>query len=227
MTYDLAFRYARALQPDALVTIQTACTALCDAMKDARNAGCDIERDPAVILLGRHLGRVASGLDPAMVYPADSDMRQACFERIAELRAKPAIVPLARRGVGYDPEAKRAFHREARAALARLARELGLVPGDYDLRVNPGGVAVSGEVTLHSETFYVQISCGVMGPGREILYRRCKGRRDYCGERNHFADIALAIDPVKFAQLLRRELHLEADTARQQALPAAPAVAAA
>lgn len=227
MTYDLAFRYARALQPDALVTIQTACTALWDAMKDARNAGCDIERDPAVILLGRHLGRVASGLDPAMVYPADSDMRQECFQRIAELRAKPAIVPLARRGVAYDPEAKRAFHREARAALARLARELGLVAGDYDLRVNPGGVAVSGEVTLHSETIYVQISCGVMGPGREILYRRCKGRRDYCGERNHFADIALAIEPAKFAQLLRRELHLEADTARQQALPAAPAVAAA
>lgn len=221
MTYDLAFRYARALQPDALVTIQTASLALCDAMKDARNAGCDIERDPAVILLGRHLGRIASGLDAAMVYPADSEMRQACFERIAALRAMPAIVPLARRGVGYDPEAKRAFHREARAALAKLARELGLVPGDFDLRVNPGGIAVSGEVTLHSETLYVQISCGVMGPGREILYRRCKGRRDYCGDRNHFADIALAIDAPKFASTLRRDLHLETDTARQELLPAA------
>lgn len=222
MTYDLVFRFARALQPDALVTIQSACAALADAMKDARNAGCEIERDPAVILLGRHLGRIASGLDPAASYPADGAMRQACFERIAALRAKPALVPLARRGVGYDPEAKRAFHREARSALAALARELGLVPGDYDLRANAGGVAVSGEVTLHSETFYVQISCGVMGPGREILYRRCNGRRDYCGDRNHFADIAVAVDAVRFAKLLRRDLHLAPETVRQDALaPAA------
>jgi hypothetical protein len=222
MSYDLAFRFARALQPDALVTIQSACRALADAMKDARNAGCDIERDPAVILLGRHLGRVASGLDPAASYPADGAVRQACFERIAELRAKPAIVPLARRGVGYDPEAKRAFHREARAALAALARALGLVAGDFDLRVNAGGIAVSGEVTLHAETFYVQISCGLMGPGREILYRRCNGRRDYCGDRNHFADISAAVDAERFAALLRRDLRLCPETARQDAL--APAV---
>lgn len=222
MTYDLAFRFARALQPDALVTIQSSCKALADAMKDARNAGCEIERDPAVILLGRHLGRVASGLDPAARYPADGTMRQACFDRIAELRAKPAIVPLARRGVAYDPEAKRAFHREARAALAALARKLGLVPRDYDLRVNAGGIAVSGEVTLHADTFYVQISRGVMGPGREILYRRCNGRRDYCGDRNHFADISVAIDAGRFATLLRRDLHLAPETVRQEALtPAA------
>ncbi|MGC1467907.1 MAG: hypothetical protein WA793_00865 [Sphingorhabdus sp.] len=223
MNYDLAFRFARALQPEALTTIHNACTALVDAIKDARNAGCDIERDPAVILLGRHLGRVASGLDPAECYPADGAIRQACFERMAELRSKPALVPLARRGVGYDPEAKRAFHREARAALAALARQLGLVPGDYDLRINAGGISVSGEVTLHTETAYVQISCGVMGPGREILYRRCQGRRDYCGDRNHFADIALAVDAERFARILKRELHLAPHNARQDALPTATA----
>lgn len=223
MNYDLAFRFARALQPEALTTIQNASTALVDAIKDARNAGCEIERDPAVILLGRHLGRVASGLDPAESYPVDGAMRQACFERIAQLRAKPALVPLARRGVGYDPEAKRAFHREARAALAALARQLGLVPGDYDLRVNAGGIAVSGEVTLHTETFYVQISCGVMGPGREILYRRCQGRRDYCGDRNNFSDIALAVDAARFAKTLQRELRLAPGNSRQDALPTATA----
>lgn len=223
MNYDLAFRFARALQPEALTTIQNACTALADAMKDARNAGCEIERDPAVILLGRHLGRVASGLDPTQSYPADGPMRQACFDRMAELRAKPALVPLARRGVGYDPKAKRAFHREARAALVAFARQLGLVPGDYDLRVNAGGIAVSGEVTLHTETFYIQISCGVMGPGREILYRRCQGRSDYCGDRNHFADIALAVDAARFAATLQRALHLPPGHIRQDALPTATA----
>ena len=218
MTYDLAFRYQRALQPDALVTIRSASDALAEAMRDARNAGYDVERDPAVILLGRHLGRIASGLDPAASYAGDKIVREKCFAKIAELRTKPALVPLARRGVSYDPEAKRAFHREARSALAALARELALVPGDFDLRVNAGGIAVSGEVTLHGEMLYVQISCGVMGPGREILYRRCNGRRDYCGDRNHFADISVAVDAAHFAKLLRRDLHLAPETVRQDAL---------
>jgi hypothetical protein len=218
MNYDLAFRYARALQPDALVTIRSASDALIEAMRDARNAGYDVERDPAVILLGRHLGRIASGLDPAATYAGDASVREKCFAKIAELRVKPALVPLARRGVSYDPEAKRAFHREARAALAALARELGLVAGDFDLRVNAGGIAVSGEVTLHGEALYVQIGCGVMGPGREILYRSCKGRRDSYGGHNHFADIALAADPVRFATTLRRDLNLVSDTCRQDVL---------
>jgi hypothetical protein len=218
MNYDLAFRYARALQPDALATIRTASDALADAMRDARNAGCDIERDPAVILLGRHLGRIASGLDPAAAYPGDAAMRARCMEKVAELRAKPALVPLARRGVSYDAQAKRAFLSEARSALARLARELGLVPGDFDLRINPGGIAVSGEATLHGEALYVQIGCGVMGHGREILYRSCNGRRDYSGGRNRFADIALAVDPPRFAATLRRELNLDREVGRQAAL---------
>jgi hypothetical protein len=220
MTYDLAFRYQRALQPDALVTLRSASDALAEAMRDARNAGYDVERDPAVILLGRHLGRIASGLDPAASYAGDKIVREKCFAKIAELRTKPALVPLARRGVSYDPEAKRAFHREARSALAALARKLGLVPGDFDLRVNAGGIAVSGEVTLHGDAMYVQISCGVMGPGREILYRSCKGRRDFCGGHNHFADIALAADPVRFATTLRRDLGLDPATGRRAALQA-------
>jgi hypothetical protein len=107
MNYDLAFRYARALQPDALVTIRSASDALAEAMRDAPNAGYDVERDPAVILLGRHLGRIASGLDPAATYAGDAADREKCFAKIAELRVKPALVPLARRGVSYEPEVKR------------------------------------------------------------------------------------------------------------------------
>ena len=44
--------------------------------------------------------------------------------------------------VGYDAEAKRRFHRHARAQLLKLAEALGLQPGEFDLRSNEGGIAV-------------------------------------------------------------------------------------
>ena len=51
----------------------------------------------------------------------------------------------------YEPERKRRFHAAARARLCKLAAELGLPAGSYDLRSNQGGVAVSGEIILHHE----------------------------------------------------------------------------
>ena len=53
--------------------------------------------------------------------------------------------------VAYDPEAKRLFHCHARAQLLKLAEALGLEPGEFDLRSNEGGIAVSGEITLHAD----------------------------------------------------------------------------
>ncbi len=215
MTYDIAFRYARALQPEGLLTIGTARDALVDAMQDARNAGIDPERDSAVVLLARHLGRIANGEDVTQTRPADRDLRSACMTKIDELRRKPALVVLARRGITYDAEAKAAFHREAKSALRALARELGLGAGDYDLRSNYGGVAVSGEITLHGDCVYVQISLGCMGAGREIMYRSCRGRSDYHGGHNHFCDIAKALHPESLATLIARDLHLDRATPRQ------------
>ena len=51
----------------------------------------------------------------------------------------------------YDPEVKQRFHTAARARLRRLATTLGFPSGSFDLRSNPGGIAVSGEITLHHE----------------------------------------------------------------------------
>ena len=218
MNYDIAFRYRRALQPEGLLSIETARDALTDAMKDARNAGIDPERDPAVILLARHLGRIANGEDVTLMRALDGEMRSACLAKIDDLRRKPALVALARRGITYDAEAKTAFHREAKSSLRALARELGLGPEDYDLRSNYGGVAVSGEITLHSNQAYVQISLGCMGPGREVMYRRCSGRSDYCGERNYYCDIAKATRPASFAAHITRDLRLERVAPRQPGL---------
>jgi hypothetical protein len=69
MNYDLDFRYRRALQPDGLATIATATQAVVDAMQDARNAGIDPARDPATILLARHVGRIALGTRPMKPLP--------------------------------------------------------------------------------------------------------------------------------------------------------------
>lgn len=98
---------------------------------------------------------------------------------------------------------KEKFHSLARRKLRRLANALGLSAKDYDLRSNKAGPAVSGEITLHTDTFYCQVSDGCMGRGREILFRKCDGRRDYSGGQNHFADIAELDDPEEFAMRIR------------------------
>jgi hypothetical protein len=101
---DLPFRFQRALQPDGLRVMQTCSAALTDALNDARRAGCDPETDPAVLLLGRHLGRVAAGECPERGHPEDDDLRKACEQRIAELHSAPILVPLIQRGLGCDPD---------------------------------------------------------------------------------------------------------------------------
>ena len=53
---------------------------------------------------------------------------------------------------------------------------------------------------------------------RERYVQFQKERRDFYGGHNHFADIALAADPVRFATTLRRDLHLASDTCRQDVL---------
>ncbi len=208
MTYDLCYRYRRAMQPDGLRTVQTALRAANEAANDARLAGIDPETDPATLLLARHLGRIAAGADPEKSYEEDTPLRRKCIAKIDELKSRPAFIALARRGVSYDPEAKRAFHLDTKRALRAFAHYLGLTAHQYELRSNQAGPAVSGEITLHADTLYLQVSIGLMGPGREILFRRCNSRTDYCGHRNGFADIAALADHPKLANLIRRETGL-------------------
>ena len=117
---------------------------------------------------------------------------------------------LARRGVAYDEAAKALFHDEGRRALQRLADALGLERGAYDLSSNKGGIAVSGEATLHGEDIYVQLSLGCMGADREVMFRRVRGRRDFCGERNCWASIRELLAPDRLAARIRHDLLLEA-----------------
>ena len=91
-------------------------------------------------------------------------------------------------------ERKFAPHRSTAAALRKLAAQMGLAKGAYDIRSNKAGDAVAGDVTLHGEAVYVQVGspCG-------ILVRTCKGRKDYTGGPNHFFAPTDLLTPETFA----------------------------
>jgi hypothetical protein len=79
----------------------------------------------------------------------------------------------------YNDAQKRRFHATARKRLKALATALGLEAGSFDVRSNLGGIAVSGEATLHGEHLYVQICQSATGWDSGILIRTCQGRKDY------------------------------------------------
>ena len=98
---------------------------------------------------------------------------------------------------------KALYHRRGKEQLKKLAAALGLPKGTYDIRSNKGGIAGSGEITLHTDALYCQLSQCCLGAGEEVLYRSCKGRTDYTGGRNHFAAAKVLDDPETFAAHLR------------------------
>jgi len=110
--------------------------------------------------------------------------------------------------IGYDADRKAVFHREACRLMHGLATALALPDDSFDIRSNKGGIAVSGEITLHGEHVYLQISQSCMGRGYEVLFRRCNGCKDYSGEQNHFASATEFSDPQCLAEIMRRTLRL-------------------
>jgi hypothetical protein len=105
-----------------------------------------------------------------------------------------AFVKRSQQSVAYKVTEKNDFHSKGRAVLRQIADALGLAKGTYDIRSNTGGIAVSGEVTLHGENIYVQFSQSSLGISTlDILFRTVKGRKDYTGGRNNF---------MKFTDLL-------------------------
>lgn len=119
--------------------------------------------------------------------------------RIGEKKKRATGDPLKAlsKAMGTNMADKDKFHRAAKRALNHIAKNLlGLTKDQFEVRSNKGGPAVSGEVILHTDTLYVQVSKSLMGPGSEIMYRSCKGRKDYCGGQNHFIGVErLASNP--------------------------------
>ena len=102
------------------------------------------------------------------------------------------------------PEAAREksnFHRAWKGRLRRLAKELELPSGSYEVRSCLGGPGVLGEVILHAERLYV-----VVVDEQRIMYRLCQGRKDYTGGPNHWLPVAKLLGedrPLVLASLRR------------------------
>lgn len=106
----------------------------------------------------------------------------------------------------YDDEQKGLFLATARRRLKSLAATLGFTPESFDLRANRGGIAVSGEITMHHEQLYVQVCRPATRADTGILIRTCRGRKDYTGGRNHFASLSLLDDLPALASRCRAVL---------------------
>lgn len=106
----------------------------------------------------------------------------------------------------YDNVQKRSFHVTGLKRLRTLAKTLRFAEGSFDVRSNCGGIAVSGEVTLHHEALYVHICQPATRADSGIMVRTCKGRKDYTGGRNHFAPLSMLDDLPELARLCRSVL---------------------
>jgi hypothetical protein len=95
----------------------------------------------------------------------------------------------------------------AGARIARnLARALGLPRGSFDVRINPGGPAVGGDVILHGERLYVSLSQTALGPDFGFMWRTCRGRKDFAGGPNRWSAWDDLLDLPRLAERMRAEM---------------------
>jgi len=88
--------------------------------------------------------------------------------------------------LSYNHDGKERWHRLAKQVAKALAKKLGLRNGEYDIRYNRGGIAVSGETYLHADWIYVQLDISCLGAHMGFMYRSCKGQTDYTGGQNRW-----------------------------------------
>ncbi|GAA3274038.1 hypothetical protein GCM10020258_51660 [Sphingomonas yabuuchiae] len=203
MNYDVAYRYQQALDPSSLATIATTLHAVQAAIKDARNAGCNIETDPAVILLARHFETLCAQITDR------AQLESECAQAIDRLQSLPALPVLAYRGVAHDEMAKRAFHREEERPCAGWPMPLAW--RRIDIRSPHGRETQLNRAKSSSMgRSWVRLSLDVVFPGQEVTYRRVRGRDDHWGDRDRVSAVIDLLDPDRFAARLRRELSLGA-----------------
>lgn len=157
MSFDIDYRYRRALQPDGLATYETALRALNEAVDDVRLAGREAATCPAVRLLTRHLARISDG-QTVRCEAEDRELREACLTRLAELKHAPAIIGLVRRGLDYRPEELRHYRREGARILRQIAVRIGLDHSQYRLSYRTPQEQLAGDHILEASGIYIRIS---------------------------------------------------------------------
>ena len=112
------------------------------------------------------------------------------LRRFVELASGPDI--------GYQPDKKRQFKLDALFILKGLAELMQLQHDEYVVRWNEGGIAVSGDATLHTNEVYIHFSQLAGGQGTGFMWRTCKGQKDFVGGFNRWADWDVLLNPEKF-----------------------------
>jgi hypothetical protein len=110
----------------------------------------------------------------------------------------------------YDAVRKRSFHATARTRLRALAAALRLPSGSFEIRSNQGGIAVSGEITLHHDDIYIQVAQSMIAGDTGVLIRTCRDRRDYTGGPNNFASLSMLDDIPALADRVRQVMATKA-----------------
>ncbi len=98
------------------------------------------------------------------------------------------------------------FHKLGKKVCKEIAKELGLNKGEFDVRSNLGGQAVSGEITLHGEFLYLQFSGGMLS-GDVFMYRSCNGRKDYSGGPNRWMNYSKLLNIPSMCLEIRQNLN--------------------
>lgn len=169
MIYDLDFRYRRALAPEGLTTFATCLLALNDAVSDAKRAGADFSDDPAVKLFSRRLSRLTTHV-PLEDRENDAPLRDACLARIADLKHRPAIIPLLTMGIDHRPDELRAYRSEGKRILRALAETMGLEPSEFSVTYDGPNPSLAGDYILQSDELYLRMSPERWG-SKAIAYR--------------------------------------------------------
>ncbi len=108
----------------------------------------------------------------------------------------------------YNEDFKKRFRSIGKQAMKELALILELK--EFDINFNPGGIAVSGDLTLMgmwSEGNGVYISTNKNFPDTpwvDVLYRHIRHMRDFTGGSNNYFKFSLLDDPEALRKTIMR-----------------------
>lgn len=105
-------------------------------------------------------------------------------------KMKAMVSVLRTKDIGYDEFAKEEFKRSGQAAMKALAKELPFK--QMEVHFNPGGIAVSGDLSLHGmfedgRGIYIHVSQHCWDGSKVSCYcRAITSMKDYTGKRNNW-----------------------------------------
>ncbi len=89
------------------------------------------------------------------------------------------------------PFDKDLFHQKACYFLKQLIGDLNM--SVFEVRSNKAGPGVRGDITLHTPSFHVTFVASRYGLTNEVvMFRSCKGMRDFSGGTNQWTTIKKA-----------------------------------